>query len=715
MQQAMTKTSRAPLARRGCVLALALAVGGFAGAAAAHESLTPAAPAPLALDEQDFLGELPVVLSVSRLSQPTRDAPAAVTVIDAELIRASGARDLADLLRLVPGFQVAYGDLGSPLVVYHGYLTEEEPRRLQVLIDGRSQYSPAFIGAVNWNTIDVQLQDIERIEVIRGTNSATYGSNAFLGVINVITRNAAAAQGVEASVAAGSGGVEDRSARLGVAAGGGFLRLSGERRHDDGLPGKTFDGRTTNRAHLRYDQQLGLADSIELSLGQTVADVGVEGAANDLPPDRIRGYSSEHLQAIWRHSFAGGDESLLRVLRTTDRLDDTVPLAAFGLTTVFDHTLKAVRDEVEGQFRLVGEDIRIVLGAAYRNDSTRSRQFYGDGRKVEQTIWRGFGTVEWQAAEWLTAQASTTLENDSLSATNWSPRLMFNVKPVTGHTLRLGAARGHRVPTLFEEFGREEYFNTAPGPLSGALIESSTRASGGLQPEQIDSYELGYLLENTADHFTLDLRIFEERIDNAILWYQVALPGPPGDPVNCELLSPCGFTREFANVGRSHIRGVEYQARWQPTETLRLTWNQALIEIDGLLIGDVPSVAAAGSGPAQLVDHLQRSAPRRAQSLIVQKALLPKLDLFLAWHYVGPQKSTPGHEAPEYRRLDWRLAHRFVLGGTRGEIAYTVNSDGRRHVERQGTALVIPGATAAQIEASDWIEPRAWLSLRLEY
>ena len=320
MQQPMTRTSRAPLARRGCLLALALALGGFVGAAAARESPTPApAPAPLVLDEQDFLGELPVVLSVSRLSQPTRDAPAAVTVIDAELIRASGARDLADLLRLVPGFQATYGDRGSPLAGYHGLLTEEEPRRLQVRIDGRSQYSPAFIGAVNWNTIDVQLQDIERIEVIRGTNSATYGSNAFLGVINVITRNAAAAQGVVASAAAGSGGVEDRLARLGVPLAGGFVRLSAERRHDEGPwgvqglgrnhrpqhqgdPGEHFGGRHDVGGHAgeadRLEEAAGAGQGEDEDLEQAVGEE--HGAERDAQQgDAVGGVVGGHASSPW--------------------------------------------------------------------------------------------------------------------------------------------------------------------------------------------------------------------------------------------------------------------------------------------------------------------------------------------------------------------------------------------------------------------------------
>lgn len=150
-----------------------------------------------AVSETDFLGELPVVLSASRMSQPVNDAPAAVTIIDRDMIQASGFRDIPDLLRLVPGFSVAYTRDNTWAVGYHG-LADAYSRRFQVLVDGRSIYSPHF-GAVHGGDLPVAIEDIERIEVVRGPNAAVYGSNAFLAVINVVTQSAAQAQGGLAS------------------------------------------------------------------------------------------------------------------------------------------------------------------------------------------------------------------------------------------------------------------------------------------------------------------------------------------------------------------------------------------------------------------------------------------------------------------------------------------------------------------------------------
>ena len=134
--------------------------------------------------ELDFLGEMPVVLSVSRLRQPASEAPSSTTVIDRETIRASGFLEIADLFRLVPGFYVGRVNGNHPVVSYHG-LTGEYSPRLQVLIDGRSVYSQLFGGA-EWSDLALSIDDIERIEIVRGPNAASFGSNAFFGVINII-------------------------------------------------------------------------------------------------------------------------------------------------------------------------------------------------------------------------------------------------------------------------------------------------------------------------------------------------------------------------------------------------------------------------------------------------------------------------------------------------------------------------------------------------
>jgi len=110
---------------------------------------------------EDFFADSPLILTVSRMAKPLLESPASVSVIDRQMIAASGVRDIAELFRLVPGFLVAYHSGHAPVVTYHG-LGQEFGRQIQVLIDGRSVFIPSF-GGVPWSNLPLLLEDIEII------------------------------------------------------------------------------------------------------------------------------------------------------------------------------------------------------------------------------------------------------------------------------------------------------------------------------------------------------------------------------------------------------------------------------------------------------------------------------------------------------------------------------------------------------------------------
>lgn len=131
--------------------------------------------------------DIPHVLTPARLHQATAEVPGSVTVLDADFIKRTGVKRISQLLRYVPGMLVAY-DIrdNSDVVVYHGGLSIL-PKSFQVLIDGRAQYL-AGLAAVSWEDLPVAVQDIQRIEVVRGPAATSYGTNAYQAVINIITR-----------------------------------------------------------------------------------------------------------------------------------------------------------------------------------------------------------------------------------------------------------------------------------------------------------------------------------------------------------------------------------------------------------------------------------------------------------------------------------------------------------------------------------------------
>ena len=127
------------------------------------------------------------VTSVSKKAQKISEAAAAIFVITQEDIRRSGATNIPDLLRMVPGMDVSQINANDWAVSARGF-NQQFSNKLLVLIDGRAVYTP-LLGGVNWDTQDVPLEDIDRIEVIRGPGATLWGANAVNGVINVVTKS----------------------------------------------------------------------------------------------------------------------------------------------------------------------------------------------------------------------------------------------------------------------------------------------------------------------------------------------------------------------------------------------------------------------------------------------------------------------------------------------------------------------------------------------
>src|SRR5262249_244510 len=142
---------------------------------------------PLANLPLSSLGNIQVT-SVSKAPERQFDAAAAIHVITSDDIKRSGATSIPDLLRSVPGIQVAQIDSNKWAVTARGF-NRQFSNKLLVLVDGRTVYTPLFSG-VFWDAQDMILEDIDRIEIIRGPGAALWGSNAVNGVINIITKSA---------------------------------------------------------------------------------------------------------------------------------------------------------------------------------------------------------------------------------------------------------------------------------------------------------------------------------------------------------------------------------------------------------------------------------------------------------------------------------------------------------------------------------------------
>lgn len=632
--------------------------------------------------EQAFFEELPVVLSVSRLPQSLHDTPGAVTVIDRDTIRATGYRTLPDLLRLVPGFNVSWLRGWWGVVNYHG-LSGEFSNRILVLIDGRPINSDYFQGGIDWMSQPLALDDIDRIEVLRGSNSAAYGTNAFLGVVNILTQHASQSRGVFASFREGDKGVSDRTLRLGAGLENLDVRLTLNQTRDHGLDNLP-DNNRLNFATLRADWRPTYADELTLSLGQQ-RGVGGEGFTTDtLNPPRDRVTRNEYQQLKWRHALSSDNELSVQYYHNRDRYTDEIvfptspvpqfPIPPVFLPLVFDQNRDFRRDSLELQhyFRLL-PTLRMVWGAETRRESIESRVFFGPGPNPHRDTQRLFANLEWRALPKLLINAGAMAEKVSISGTTVSPRLFANYEIAPEHVLRAGVSTATRAPTLYEAFAD---LRTA---RNGFPLDQITVGNPNLKQERIIAREIGYVGQIPAWHLQADVRAYHESLQNLIA--QVPLPA-------AQLPVPTlkGFTYE--NVETARLSGVSYQIKFSPFNASQLVLGQAFERI------------------AQSSKRLSDSAPTHSTSVMWTQKIADAWSFTLIHYAIGAMEWLEfGDRINAHRRTDARIGYAFSGAGVKGEISISaLNLFDRYNEFRNG---VLPND---QVFTS-----RTFATLRLEF
>ena len=239
--------------------------------------------------EADLFGEIQTVTNATRLEQQLDQLPAAVTVIDRWMIEASGAVNIVDLIKLVPGFQAYHVHANKFGVTSHGQ-GDDHPGRLEVTVDGRSVYLPA-LSSVDWSMLGISLDDIDHIEVVRGPSVASHGSNAFLGAIHIVTRSPLQDSGTGFSLTGGDLQTQQFNLRHNNRIGAFNYRLSANFQHNDGHghgvdpddpsnAGDMRDGAKIAQLQLNGLYTPNLQDSFSIQLGLGDGWIGV-GNAND--------------------------------------------------------------------------------------------------------------------------------------------------------------------------------------------------------------------------------------------------------------------------------------------------------------------------------------------------------------------------------------------------------------------------------------------------
>lgn len=451
------------------------------------------------------------IISVSKRPESQNDAAAAVFVVTPDMIRRSGATCIPEVLRLVPGMQVAQIDANKWAVTARGF-NGMFANKLLVLVDGRIAYEPFFSG-VFWEGIGIALADVERIEVIRGPGSTMWGANAMNGVINIISRNAADTSGIRAAAAVGTELRTLGSLRVGGGSADGLaFRVTGEYiDRDDSLNENledAGDGWDLTRVTTRIDWNLARRDRLTLT-GHYYDAAPPTSYVNPLlaPPWYELVASTFEMKfyaalARWSHEF--DEDATLDVQTFYNGID-----VADALTTVDEDLL-----DIEAQYsRHLGSAHRLVGGAGYRViwDETQPGLALFDPTSRRYSLWNVFLQDTWELApdRWrLTLGAKYEAFDGDTGEVQPSFRLAWTPTPT--QTVWGAASRAVRTPSRYES---SVVFNSSvmppgdpdnPGPVP---VLRQVRGSHELAVENLVAYELGYRILPVAN-LSCDLATF---------------------------------------------------------------------------------------------------------------------------------------------------------------------------------------------------------------
>jgi iron complex outermembrane receptor protein len=615
--------------------------------------------------ESDYLSDVPTVISVSRLSQTLDDTPGALTILDRDFIRMTGARDIVDVLRFVPGFQTTSSfESDAPMATYHGR-SDDWANRIQVLVDGRSVYSGLLQGSagIGWQTL--ALDDIERIEVLRGSNSATYGARAFLGVVNIVSRDVRETTGAAARVTRGENAVADVGLRLGWAVGAASFRLSADSVSDDGLRG-AFGRNHTERLNLSSHWALDHGTELDVRAG----GVGIYAGHGSLEPDqlgnpaRMRFMGSQFVQADWRTAMDESQDLALSASHSENTDRDNFPYLAhlilpingapvdfFGATVDFGGEESVDTLALQHTVRF-SPSLRAAWGAELRREKIVSKAQFDQLGTVSTDFYRLFGSAEWRLSDALLLNAGAMAERSSIAGDSLSPRLMLNWHVAPGHTLRAGASTAFRPPSAFEKYGQVQYYDPSQQHATGYFEFNN----GTLISEKLFSRELGYHFAQRESAVSGDVRVFSEHISDGIT-------------ATTDQIIPGLRPRTTLNGQDYQIDGVELQGQWDlsPATKLFLAQTWTTIGVD----------TSPGGGSTKF--RTEHGAPRYAASLTLMHSFAQGLHLSVMHQQaedVALMSISDSRWLFSMQRTDVRLAKDLRIAGKKAELSFVLQNLG---------------------------------------
>lgn len=616
----------------------------MAPVSAGAPSITPQTDIANSLDEElGWLQEEAVIFSASRREQKVSETSAAVFVINNDDLLRSGVTSIPDALRIVPGLQVAQVNANTWAITARGF-NGENANKLLVMIDGRTVYHPTFSGTL-WRTKDVLLEDVERIEVVRGPGAAMWGANAVNGVINVITKSANNSQGL--LVTAG-GGTEDKG--VGAVRYGGKIADSLHYRtylkyaDKDDLKvlggGNPQDNWEKFQGGFRVDGELTEQDSLTLqgdlytgnggSLRSITAPMAPFTSLANVGED----FSGGNILSRWRHRFS--DTSDLSLQLYFDHTRDKTTYSAFNESS--KAVINTYDVDLQHYFQLGGrQEVTWGLGFRYiTDDQNNAINFAFAPASRDYLLYSAF--IQDQVAlipDTLKFLFGSKFEHNDFNGFQIQPNARLIYTPDNQQTLWASVSRAVRTPNRLDHDTSLLYFSQeAPG------VFAALQGNKDFESEELMAYELGYRIA-PAENISIDVAAFYNVYDNLS---SVEARRPFVETIDAA--PHLVFPVSYGNNAQGETYGLEMAVQWLPLEWWRLQTNYSYLQIQ---------IHTATGSVSQDVEEGQ--SPHHQFNLRSSMDLPHNVQMDTFFRYVD---SLPERNIDSYLEMDVRLGWKPV-------------------------------------------------------
>lgn len=587
------------------------------------------------------------VTSVSKKEQKLSQAGAAVFVISQEDIRRSGATSIPDLLRTVPGIHVAQIDANIWAISIRGF-TDRYGDNVLMLIDGRSVYSPLTSG-VNWDQQDVPLEDIDRIEVIRGPGGTVWGANAVNGVINIITKSAKATQGGLTSASAGSQESAQGLLQYGGTIGQkGAYRIFGSYGNVGNLPSPNgeavADGWHKLHSGVRSDWDLSSRDTLTVQgdlfqsrEGQTIDTL----FSNDLPREAIIQdtitVGAGDILGRWNHTLANGS-------------DMTLQFYYDGYHRV-DRALSETRNTLDFDFQhhlTIGSRQEIVWGLGYRTTSDFTTGGYAveyDPAQRRDNLFSAFVQDDIRLTNSLSLILGSKFEHNSYTGFEYEPSAQLVWNMTNRQAFWASASRAIRQPSR-ADFDLDADVAVIPAGGGSGVVE--LLGNPHRKAERLHDFELGYRAQ-ISKQLSLDVAAFS----SYYYGLQTQEPLQPfyesaGSPGAGALYLVIPFL--FDDRAHAHNYGTEVFATWNVNRRWQVSPGYSYLQMH--VAGD-PTSQDPNAGA------IAYESPKHQFQFHSLLNLTRRLEWDSAVYHVGQLVDGGSGTTPSYLRLDTRLGWRI--------------------------------------------------------